>query len=222
MRKYIFTAVLAIAILSLQACVKEQTVQKDVPATTTQSTTSATPQTEQTTSTTPVTVTQPTASAAPQVDKTPVTTTTTTKPVQTAQPASVTVAQSSTTQTKQPVTTTTKTPTTTTTTPPQTTASTKGNLTNGATVYKKNCAGCHGNTGEGNGPAASSLKPKPANFVSTAYKDSKGKNPRDYTDAEALDIINNGRKGTAMPAWKKQLSAEQITDVLAYIRSLEK
>lgn len=217
MRKYIFVAALAITILSLQACVKEKTVQKDVPATVTQPAASTTPQAEATTPAISVSVTQPTASAAPQVAKTPIVTTTETiKPVQTT--ASAAVAQSNPTSTKQPVTTAT----TKTTTPPQTTASTKGNLTNGATVYKKNCAGCHGNTGEGNGPAASSLKPKPANFVATSYKDSKGKNPRDYTDAEILDIINNGRKGTAMPAWKKQLSAEQINDVLAYVRSLEK
>jgi mono/diheme cytochrome c family protein len=89
-------------------------------------------------------------------------------------------------------------------------------------VYKANCAGCHGNAGEGNGPAASSLKPKPANFVAVDYKDSKGKNPREYTDAELTEIIQNGRKGTAMPAWKKQLTADKINDVLAYVRSLAK
>lgn len=201
MRKYIFVAALAIVILSLQACSGNNNTQKtDASGSATQQMASTTPQAEQNT---PVTTTKPAQ---------------TTKPVQTTKPTTTTTPQSTTTtQTKQPEPTAT-----TTTTPPQATVSAKGNITNGATVYKKNCAGCHGNTGEGNGPAASSLKPKPANFVATDYKDSKGKNPRDYTDAEALDIINNGRKGTAMPAWKKQLSAEQINDVLAYIRSLEK
>ncbi len=90
----------------------------------------------------------------------------------------------------------------------------------GEAIYKKNCAGCHGATGAGNGPAASSLKPKPANFVSADYKDSTGKNPADYSDADLIAVIDNGRKGTAMPAWKKSINAEQAADVLAYVRSL--
>lgn len=94
--------------------------------------------------------------------------------------------------------------------------------TNGAALYKKNCAGCHGATGAGNGPAATSLKPKPANFVDAGYKDSTGKNPKDYTDAELTAIIDNGRKNTAMVAWKKTLNPAQTSDVLAYIRSLRK
>ncbi len=92
----------------------------------------------------------------------------------------------------------------------------------GEAIYKKNCAGCHGNTGAGNGPAASSLKPKPANFVAADYKDSTGKNPSEYSDAELSAIVENGRKGTAMPAWKKSLNAAQTADVVAYIRSLHK
>ncbi len=95
-----------------------------------------------------------------------------------------------------------------------------GDKTNGAAIYKKNCLGCHGATGAGNGPAAASLKPKPANFVSNDYKDSLGKNPKDYTDAELTAIIDNGRKNTAMVAWKKTLNPAQAADVLAYIRSL--
>jgi len=97
-----------------------------------------------------------------------------------------------------------------------------GDKVAGAAIFKKNCAGCHGATGEGNGPAAVSLKPKPANFVNPAYKDSTGKNPKDYTDAELTAVISKGRKGTAMPTWKKSLSAAQISDVLAYERSLHK
>ena len=97
-----------------------------------------------------------------------------------------------------------------------------GDKAAGEAIFKKNCAGCHGNTGEGNGPAASSLKPKPANFVAADYKDSTGKNPADYSDADLEGIIANGRKGTAMPAWKKSLNAQQIGDVLAYVRGLHK
>lgn len=91
---------------------------------------------------------------------------------------------------------------------------------NGAALYKKNCAGCHGATGAGNGPAAGSIKPRPADFVSNTYKDSTGKNPKDYSDAELTAIIENGRKNTSMVAWKKTLDKAQTADVLAYVRSL--
>lgn len=93
---------------------------------------------------------------------------------------------------------------------------------NGAALYKKNCAGCHGATGEGNGPAASSIKPRPANFVSNDYKDSTGKNPKDYSDAELTKIIEDGRKNTSMVAWKKTINPTQTADLVAYIRSLHK
>ncbi len=97
-----------------------------------------------------------------------------------------------------------------------------GNKTAGEAIFKKNCMPCHGATGEGNGPGSVSLKPKPANFVNPAYRDSKGKNPKDYTDAELTEVISDGRKGTAMPTWKKSLTPAQIADVLAYERSLHK
>lgn len=90
----------------------------------------------------------------------------------------------------------------------------------GELIYKKNCAGCHGRTGEGNGPAAAMLKPKPANFIASDYKDSIGKNLKGYSETELADMIKYGRKGTAMPQWNRLLSHEDISDVLSYIRSL--
>lgn len=95
-----------------------------------------------------------------------------------------------------------------------------GNISNGKIIFTKSCLGCHGETGEGNGPAANSFKPKPANFVSPSYKDSIDKNPVDYSDTELENIVSNGRTGTAMPAWKKGLTPSQISDVVVYIRSL--
>jgi mono/diheme cytochrome c family protein len=92
--------------------------------------------------------------------------------------------------------------------------------TTGATIYKKNCAGCHGLSGAGDGPAAATLMPKPANFVASNYKDSTGKMLKDYSEADLIDIIEYGRKGTAMPRWKRFLSSDDVADVLTYIRSL--
>lgn len=199
MKKYIVTTTLIITAMLLSACTQEEPKKEGTvtpPAATTQVASPA--------ATTPTPVAKPViepAKPAPMATKpAPVPATPAPAPIKPAEPVAVAPAAPT-----QPA-----------------PASAKGNATNGAPVYKKNCAGCHGNTGAGDGPAASSLKPKPANFVATDYKDSKGKNPREYSDAELLDIINNGRKGTAMPAWKKQLTADQINDVLAYVRSLAK
>lgn len=92
--------------------------------------------------------------------------------------------------------------------------------TAGAAIYRKNCAGCHGLSGGGDGPAAATLMPKPSNFVASNYKDSAGKMFKDYSESDLINIIEYGRKGTAMPRWKKFLSSEDVADVLIYIRSL--
>jgi mono/diheme cytochrome c family protein len=36
------------------------------------------------------------------------------------------------------------------------------------------------------------------------------------------EVIKNGKKGTAMPAFSGQLKHEEISAVIAYIRSLKK
>lgn len=43
-------------------------------------------------------------------------------------------------------------------------------LAAGKAAYTANCAACHGATGEGNGPVAFALNPKPRNFVKDAFK----------------------------------------------------
>ena len=82
--------------------------------------------------------------------------------------------------------------------------------TGGEALYKAKCAGCHGADGKGE----------------TAV--GKANNVRDLGSAEVqaqsddaiAGIIGNG-KGK-MPAYGKSLKAEQIKDLVAYIRSLKK
>jgi len=81
----------------------------------------------------------------------------------------------------------------------------------GARVYAQRCAICHGSAGEGNGPAASGLNPRPRNHTDGAYMNGR-------TDAQLLAVIRNG-KG-AMPAWKGVLSEPEIRAVLVHVRSL--
>ncbi|MEK7433387.1 MAG: c-type cytochrome [Cyanobacteriota bacterium] len=85
----------------------------------------------------------------------------------------------------------------------------------GKPVYEANCAGCHGVAGDGAGPAAAALTPKPRNFVKGDYK-------YGGDDAGLLKTIQIGVPGSAMPPWKDSLSNDQINSVIAYLRTFKK
>jgi high-affinity iron transporter len=61
----------------------------------------------------------------------------------------------------------------------------------GKAAYTANCAACHGATGEGNGPVAFALNPKPRNFVKDAFKGG------DSVEA-VFNTITYGLAGTKM------------------------
>ena len=91
-----------------------------------------------------------------------------------------------------------------------TTAALSGYAQPAATVYKANCAPCHGATGDANTPAGKAFK-VPA-FTSEAVAK--------QSDADLLAIEKNG-KGK-MPAWHDKLSEEQMKDLIGFIRTLQK
>ena len=82
-------------------------------------------------------------------------------------------------------------------------------ITRGITLYKKNCASCHGAKARGNGLAGKALNPKPADL-----RKMSGTHP----DGDFAWKISSGRG--AMPAWKSILSEKQIWDLVNYIQSL--
>jgi mono/diheme cytochrome c family protein len=79
----------------------------------------------------------------------------------------------------------------------------------GKALYRKCCASCHGKNGQGDGPLATKLKPKPADLVHRAIH---------HSDGDFAWKITNGR-GT-MPAFKDQLSENEIWDLINYLMSL--
>ena len=104
--------------------------------------------------------------------------------------------------------------------PAATTAS--AGAADGAQAYKLNCSTCHGPEGKGDGIAAASLNPKPANFAAGAFKydvDGNGK-PGDVEDIKA--IIHDGAAkhgGSAIMAAWPMLSAEQVQAVAEYVKA---
>ena len=76
--------------------------------------------------------------------------------------------------------------------------------------YKAKCAMCHGPTGAGDTVMGKNLK----------IRDFSSADVQKQSDAELTTIIAKG-KGK-MPAYDGKLSAEQITDIVKFIRTLKK
>ena len=87
----------------------------------------------------------------------------------------------------------------------------------GKKVFTANCVVCHGDKGDGMGPAAATMNPKPRNFTNAA--DMKG-----IDDARLHKSISEGTRtpGSAMVGFAKTLKVSDIDDVVAYIKSLKK
>lgn len=89
----------------------------------------------------------------------------------------------------------------------------------GKAVYDKWCAGCHGDTGAGDGEAARYMLPRPRDFTRGVYKIRTTASGEIPTDADLRRVIDLGMPGTAMPGWKGRLSDQERTDLVAYLKS---
>lgn len=85
-----------------------------------------------------------------------------------------------------------------------------GNPDNGAAFYLANCATCHGETGDGRGPRAYFINPKPRNFLHPASRQALNR-------PALFSAISLGRLGTEMPAWNKVMEPQQIADVAEFV-----
>jgi mono/diheme cytochrome c family protein len=83
----------------------------------------------------------------------------------------------------------------------------------GKNLYDKNCAGCHGDTGKGDGSMGAELDPKPPDLTDADWKHGS-------TDGELFLVIRDGAKGTGMKPFREKLTAHQIWDVVNYVRTL--
>jgi cytochrome c oxidase cbb3-type subunit 2 len=87
----------------------------------------------------------------------------------------------------------------------------------GKEVYERHCVGCHGEKGDGNGPAATFLyKQRPRNFTLGVFKFRVTQKPVP-TDGDLLRTITRGVRGTAMPAWY-DLPLNDRLAVIQYIK----
>lgn len=95
---------------------------------------------------------------------------------------------------------------------------TRDTIVAGKEIYEKYCYYCHGITGDGNGPAAPRLDPKPRNFTRNEYKIRSTGLGAFPTDEDLFRIITSGVEGTAMPFWSN-LSNKERWQVIYYIKT---
>ncbi len=82
----------------------------------------------------------------------------------------------------------------------------------GALLYAKNCAGCHGATGGGDGPQGLALNPRPRSFRDPAVME-------ELSPARAFNGLTDGIRGTSMPSWGA-LTASDRWDLAFHVFSL--
>jgi mono/diheme cytochrome c family protein len=97
-------------------------------------------------------------------------------------------------------------------------AASAGDSAKGKAIFSKTCAGCHGESGKGDGSASAALNPKPKDLSDKAFN-------KTLDDTFLHNIITKGGaavgKAPMMPPFA-QLKPQEVDDVVAYIRSLAK
>jgi mono/diheme cytochrome c family protein len=88
-------------------------------------------------------------------------------------------------------------------------------LATGKNVFSEKCQKCHGEKGLGDGPDA---EPEHAEHMNLTNPARANRNP----DGIVFYKVMNGRRNPKMPAFKEELSTEQIWAVVAYVQTLRK
>lgn len=86
-------------------------------------------------------------------------------------------------------------------------------VSGGRALWGENCAPCHGQTGQGDGPTAGTIPDPLPNFADPTTA-------RQLIPAENFKVIKNGRIEKLMPPWGARLNDSQIWDLTAYVWSL--
>jgi DMSO reductase family type II enzyme heme b subunit len=87
----------------------------------------------------------------------------------------------------------------------------------GKILYDKWCAQCHGEKGDGKGPAADLVFPKPRDFTKGTYKFHSTASGEPPLDSDIIRSIRNGNPGTSMPPWTR-FSDDDVKAIVAYLK----
>jgi mono/diheme cytochrome c family protein len=80
----------------------------------------------------------------------------------------------------------------------------------GAVAFARHCAGCHGDGGKGDGPAADALTPAPRDLSSARF-----------SDREMSTALWAGKPGSSMPSWA-DLPPADLRGLVAHLRTFHR
>jgi mono/diheme cytochrome c family protein len=88
-------------------------------------------------------------------------------------------------------------------------------LATGKAVFKDKCVKCHGQGGLGDGPDADPEHREDMDLTNPKRADRNA-------DGVVFYKVSNGRRKPKMPAFKDELSEQQVWSVVAYVQTLRK
>ena len=80
----------------------------------------------------------------------------------------------------------------------------------GQQLWEDNCVSCHGESGQGDGPAAEWLQPRPANLAE-----------HEYSSDSVADVLWNGVEGTSMSAWR-DLAPQNLAALIEVVQGFSR
>jgi DMSO reductase family type II enzyme heme b subunit len=89
----------------------------------------------------------------------------------------------------------------------------------GKILYDQWCSSCHGEKGDGKGPAADFVWPRPRDFTKGTYKFKSTGSGEPALDSDIIRTIREGNPGTSMPAWKR-FSDDEVKALVVYLKQL--
>jgi mono/diheme cytochrome c family protein len=92
-------------------------------------------------------------------------------------------------------------------------AASPASIAAGKKLYDSQCASCHGATGKGDGKAGALLKPTPSDLTDAEWRHGQ-------TEGEIFAIIRDGSQPTGMRAYGSRIPANDIWNLVNYVRSL--
>jgi cytochrome c oxidase cbb3-type subunit 2 len=93
-----------------------------------------------------------------------------------------------------------------------------GDAVAGKKDYRRYCAGCHGDAGDGNGENAQWLEPKPRDFTAAVFKCRSTPTGTLPTDEDLYHSVTRGFVTSNMPPWLP-LTRQTRVDLVAYIKT---
>ena len=93
-------------------------------------------------------------------------------------------------------------------------------LARGRDIYTTKCAVCHGEKGDGKGPGAANVRPRPASFADAKMVAEMPGNYWFWRVSEGGLVEPFRSKGSTMPAWKAELPTEDRWAVIAHSHTL--